>query len=247
MTPDTLVILAGGKGTRLSEKTGEIPKPLLPVQGKPIIQHIINHFANHGIKRFVVLTGYLGYKIFDYFSEHAASVVRDSSPDLPDHLITCGDGNMVTVVDTGEESLTGGRLKIARPFLPSKFWMTYGDGLSDVDPWEIWTTHTLRNYACTITAVHPVPRFGAMEIYGTKVTDFGEKMDNQGWINGGFMLMNESVIDLIGHPLVNLEQEILPKLVERGTLGAYKHEGNWHCIDTLRDLQNAENLEWINE
>jgi glucose-1-phosphate cytidylyltransferase len=236
----TAVILAGGKGSRLSEKTGECPKPLLPIGGKPIIQHIIDFYVKQGVEDFVIPVGYLGNHIFEYFANQADVQYCPGESSL----MVCNNQYSVTIVDTGVETLTGSRLKMLHQYLPHTFHFTYGDGLSNIDLNMLQETYIAKYSDVTISAVHPEPRFGSLQIsHDSHVTRFGEKQDNMGYVNGGFSILRRNILDLIpAGQDCNLEKDIYPILAETGRMTAHKHEGWWHCIDTLRDLEKAEEM-----
>lgn len=242
MILDTCVILAGGRGSRLSEKTGELPKPMLSVGGKPIIQHIIDHYVRHGVRNFVVPVGYLGDKIFEYFAKQVDILYEEHT--FGWSALGCyTDKYDVTIVDTGEEALTGTRLFMCRNYLPTKFHFTYGDGISDVNISSLEAAYLLSDAQHCLTAVHPEPRFGSLQIsYDNIITKFGEKKDNLGWVNGGFGILSSSIFDKIEleGANVNLEAQVFPKIAEDGQMLAVKHEGFWLAIDTIRDLEKAE-------
>lgn len=236
----TAVILAGGRGSRLSERTGECPKPLLPVGGKPIIQRIIDFYVKQGVDDFVIPVGYLGNQIFDYFAKQSYS---QYSPDET-ALMVCHQKYSVTIVDTGPETLTGSRLKAVAQYLPLAFHFTYGDGFSNIDLGRVQSFFDTRDVDAVISAVHPEPRFGSLQIsHDGYVTRFGEKQDNMGYINGGFSILKFSILNLIPDGQdCNLEKHIYPIIAERNKMGAVKHDGWWHCVDTLRDLEIAQEM-----
>lgn len=237
----TAVILAGGRGSRLSELTGECPKPLLPVGGRPIIQRIIDFYIKQGVDDFVIPVGYLGNQIFEYFAKQSNV---QYSPDETSLMI--GDNRCsITIVDTGVDTLTGSRLKAIQQYLPNSFHFTYGDGLSNVDLSRVMKRYQNDYVQVVLSAVHPEPRFGSIAIsHDGFVTHFGEKEDNLGYINGGFSIIRQSTLGLIpeGITTCNLEKDIYPIVAEKGHMIAEKHDGWWHCIDTLRDLEKAEEM-----
>jgi glucose-1-phosphate cytidylyltransferase len=236
----TCVILAGGRGSRLSERTGECPKPLLPVGGKPIIQRIVDFYVRQGVDDFIIPVGYLGNQIFDYFAKQAYAQYSPNET----ALMICHQKYSVTIVDTGVETLTGSRLKMLQKYLPHAFHFTYGDGLSNVNLQNAEEMFRTRLVDAVISAVHPEPRFGSLQISPAgRVMHFGEKEDNLGYVNGGFSILRQSVLDLIPDGQdCNLEKDIYPILAERGLMAAARHEGWWHCIDTERDLQKANEM-----
>lgn len=242
MIIDTCLILAGGRGSRLSEKTGEMPKPMLMVGDKPIIQHIIDHYVKHGVRNFVIPVGYLGGKVFEYFASKSDLIYEEFFEGFS-ALFVCTDKYTVTVVDTGEDTLTGTRILKCKDYLPTKFHYTYGDGISDVNISLLEATYIQSEATHCITAVHPEPRFGSLQIsHDNIITKFGEKKDNLGWVNGGFGILSSSIFDKIEQEgeNVNLEAQVFPKVVEAGHMLAVKHEGFWIAIDTIRDLEKAE-------
>lgn len=246
MIIDTCLILSGGRGTRLSEKTGELPKPLLPVGGKPIIQHIIDFYVEQGVTEFVVPVGYLGNKIFEYFANQVDIIFEQHSYSWM-ALGCCTDKYNVTIVDTGVDTLTGTRILLCENYLPYKFHFTYGDGVSDIDLVAVEEEYLLTGAEVAISAVHPEPRFGSLQIsHDGYVTKFGEKKDNLGWVNGGFGILNHNIFNRIrqqyniGAANVNLEADVFPQVAEDFKMVAVKHEGFWLAIDTLRDLERAE-------
>jgi len=237
----TVVILAGGKGSRLSEKTGLCPKPLLPVGDKPILQHIIDFYVKQGCDDFIIPVGYLGNHIFEYFANKTSTAYYPGESSL----MVIDSSYTVTIVDTGEEALTGSRLKKVQQYLPPSFHFTYGDGFSNVDLTCVLNYFKMNHQVhVVLSAVHPEPRFGSLRIsHDGYVTHFGEKDDNLGYINGGFAILDRNVVDLIPDgDDCNLEKDIFPLLAERGQMMAVRHDGWWHCIDTLRDLEKAEEM-----
>ncbi|MDA9916119.1 glucose-1-phosphate cytidylyltransferase [bacterium] len=241
------VILAGGLGTRLSEYTREIPKPMVKIGNAPILLHIMDLYASYGVTDFVVLAGYRGDVIKRFFSG-----LKD---ELDDFTISLSSGRKVyhgsrtrewnvTVVDTGLHTQTGGRLLRAQNFLSGqRFFMTYGDGLSSVNLDELLRKHEELRTTVTLTAVRPVARFGEVEIRDGKVASFEEKPQlNSGLINGGFFVCEPSVFEYLGGDSTVWEREPLEQLTREQKLGAYVHEGFWHCMDTKRDRDHLEDL-----
>jgi glucose-1-phosphate cytidylyltransferase len=247
------VILAGGYGTRLSEETAVRPKPMVEIGGKPIIWHIMKIYAAHGIDEFVVCCGYKGEVIKDYFIHYGRL-----SSDLTVHV---GDGDLeihrsptdrwhVTLVDTGLETMTGGRLRRVRDHLDGgTFCLTYGDGLSSVDITELVKFHQVEGALATLTAVQPPGRFGALvlETGQTRIGSFKEKPHNDGaaeqaWINGGFFVLEPAAIDYIAGDDTVWEREPLEALAHEGHLAAFRHDGFWQPMDTLRDRHVLESL-----
>ena len=235
------VILAGGFGTRLSEYTKLIPKPMVEIGGKPILWHIMKHYAYHGFKDFVVALGYKGEIIKDYFLQYYARN-NDFTIDLSNgsiHYINEHTRDWkVTLVDTGAASLTGGRvLRLKDVIGQEDFMMTYGDAVSDVNIIELVRRYREAGCLAMVTAVHPTARFGELQIDDQDfVRSFKEKPQvNQGWINGGFFVLSPKVFDYIENDLTTFEAEPLERLAAEGELKTYRHEGFWQCMDTARD------------
>ena len=242
-----VVILAGGLGTRLAEETGLRPKPMVEIGGRPILVHIMSLYAKHGFKEFVVACGHRGEIIKQYF--------RDFFVQNSDFVVDLKDGAVKTlkqpeldwkvgVVDTGKETMTGGRLKRLAPLLKKeRFMATYGDGLADLDVKKLVAFHEQHGKAATITAVRPPSRFGGLELDGAKVARFSEKpQTGEGWINGGFFVFEPKVFDYLAGDGSILEREPLEKLAAAGELMAFRHEGFWQPMDTLREKQVLEGL-----
>ncbi len=242
------VILAGGLGTRLSEETHLRPKPMIEIGGKPMLWHLMKIYSAQGINEFIVCAGYKGFIIKEYFANYFLHN-SDATFDLLNNKLTIHHSNAepwhVTVVDTGEQTMTGGRLRRVKKFLANEtFCFTYGDGLSDVKIQETINFHKKHGGKATITAVQPPGRFGILEINNQDmVNSFLEKPQGQGtWINGGFFVLEPSVIDLIADDTVVWEKQPLEDLAAQKQLHAYKHEGFWQCMDTVRDKLLLESL-----
>ena len=242
------VILAGGFGSRLSEETSLIPKPMVDIGGKPILHHIMDWYASFEIREFVIAAGYKANVLKTYFL-NLASNQTDFTIDLKSNEKTfLGESKLdweVTVSDTGLETLTGGRLKRLRDLLGEQtFMMTYGDGLSDINIDALREVHYSHGKMVTVSAVHPIARFGEIVLTDSnEVLSFAEKPQTQnGWINGGFFIMEPSFLDLIDGDDSVLEQEPLEKAAEIGELMAYKHEGFWYCMDTIRDRDTLREM-----
>ena len=221
-----LIILAGGFGTRMPEYTSTIPKPMVKVNKLPIIQHIINHYLKFGIKKFYIALGYKKEIIKKYF--------KNKKFNYEIHLI-----------DTGLKTMTGGRIKRIKKFLDKNedFMVTYGDGISNVNIKKLYNLHKKNKSLVTLTAVRPPARFGALKLLGNKVKYFKEKSKvDEGWINGGFFVMNEKFINYIKSDKTYLEREPLEKATKLNQLSAFKHHGFWQCIDTKRDKDRVEKL-----
>ena len=241
------VILAGGLGTRISEETTVKPKPMIEIGGKPILWHIMKVYSAHGINDFVICCGYKGYIIKEYFANYFLHM-SDVTFDLTKNQVKVHQNNSepwrVTLVDTGESTMTGGRLKRVRNFLDSEdFCFTYGDGVSDVDIKALIQQHQTSGLKVTLTAVQPPGRFGALNLAGQKITGFQEKpVGDGGWINGGFFVCSPSVLEHIEGDSTVWERDPLETLASRGELGAYFHHGFWQPMDTLRDKLHLEEL-----
>ena len=241
------VILAGGYGTRISEETQLKPKPMIEIGGKPILWHIMKHYSTYNINDFVICLGYKGYMIKEYFSNyflHTSDVTIDIKNNKIDVHQINAEPWQVTLVDTGEKTMTGGRIKRIKKYADETFCLTYGDGLSDVNILNLINFHKQNKFTTTITAIQPPGRFGALVIDGNKITQFQEKPPGDtNWINGGFFVCEPELMDYIKGDETLLEQEPLRNLAKDGKLGAFKHEGFWHPIDTLRD-KNYLNKLW---
>jgi glucose-1-phosphate cytidylyltransferase len=242
------VILAGGLGTRLSEETNTKPKPMVNIGGKPILWHIMKIYSSHGINDFIICCGYKGYIIKEYFANYFLHM-SDITFDMENNNMVVHDKRAeswkVTLVDTGDDSMTGGRLLAIKEHLKNEpsFCFTYGDGLGDIDITELIKFHNRHGKQATLTATYPPGRFGALEIVDGAVKNFKEKPKGDGAkINGGFFVLNNSVIDLIeGHETV-WEKEPLTSLASKNELMAFDHEGFWQPMDTLRDKFYLEKL-----
>ena len=241
------VILAGGLGSRLSEETTLRPKPMVEIGGKPILWHIMKIYAAHGIDEFVVCLGYKGYVIKEWFANyalHTSDVTFDLGTGEMDVHHSTTEPWRVTLVDTGEETMTGGRLKRVLPYVGDEtFCLTYGDGVSDVDVTALIAHHRDRGALATVTAVQPSGRFGALEVADGRVSGFLEKPRGDGaWINGGFFVLEPGVGDYIAGDDTVWEREPLERLARDGQLVPYYHEGFWHAMDTIRERQELEAL-----
>jgi len=238
------VILAGGRGTRLSEETQLKPKPLVEAAGQPLIWHIMQNYAKHGITDFIVLAGYKGQQIREYFANywlHQADITFDlATPEREIHKVRSLPWK-VSVLDTGIDTNTGGRIARLRDLLKEDFLLTYGDGVSDVNISELIASHKLSGNLATLTAVQPPARFGALNLIGNRVISFQEKPDGDGaWVNGGFLVLKQEIFDFLKGDDSSFEIDALPKIAELGKLGVYKHSGFWQPVDTIRDLQRLE-------
>jgi glucose-1-phosphate cytidylyltransferase len=241
------VILAGGFGSRLSEETTVRPKPMVEIGGKPILWHIMKIYAAHGIEDFVVCLGYKGYMVKEYFANyylHTCDVSFDlASGSLEVHRSETEPWR-VTLVDTGENTMTGGRLKRVLPYVGDEdFCFTYGDGLADIDVTRLVAFHKSHGRRATVTAVQPPGRFGALEIEGEAVVDFKEKpRGDGGWTNGGFFVLSPRLDDHLRDDATVWEQEPMQALAREGQLASYRHEGFWQAMDTMRDRNHLEEL-----
>lgn len=245
------VILAGGLGTRLSEETSTKPKPMVEIGGKPILWHIMKIYSSHGINDFIICCGYKGYMIKEYFTNyfnHQSDMTIDLLQNKTIIHKKRAEPWKVTLIDTGEDSMTGGRLKRVSDYLKKDedFCFTYGDGVSDVNISELIKFHRSHGKEATLTATYPPGRYGALEIQNDQVTLFHEKPEGDGkLINAGFFILNKSVISRIENDNTTWEQEPLKTLALDNQLMAYKHLGFWQPMDKLSDKKNLEEL-WIN-
>jgi glucose-1-phosphate cytidylyltransferase len=241
------VILAGGRGTRISEESHLRPKPMIEIGGRPILWHIMSIYAQHGITEFVVCLGYRGYMVKEYFANYFLHG-SDVTIDLGKGEITYHDSRSepwrVTMADTGETTMTGGRIKRVRHFLGDEtFLLTYGDGVADVDITASIEFHRTHGRQATMTVVPPPARFGSVELDGDLVTGFEEKpVGGAGVINGGFFVLEPSVIDLIEGDDTHWERAPLEHLAANGQLGAWRHDGFWQPMDTMRERDQLERL-----
>jgi glucose-1-phosphate cytidylyltransferase len=243
-----VAILAGGYGTRLSEETDLRPKPMVEIGGKPILWHIMKHYYSYGFNDFVILCGYKSFMIKEYFmnySLHQSDVVVDSA----DHKISFSNNQSekwrVTMIDTGLDTMTGGRIKRAQKLLEGgPFMLTYGDGLSDIDLNALKKFHADKKGICTLTAIQPEARFGALQ-FGpdSSIQSFAEKPKGDGsWVNGGFFVCQPEIFKYLAGDDTIFERAPLEKLASEKKLFAYQHSGFWKCMDTLRDKQQLESM-----
>ncbi len=239
-----VVILAGGFGTRLSEETNIKPKPMVNIGEKPMLWHIMKIYSNYGFNEFVILLGYKGYVIKEFFSNyflHQSDVTFDLEKNEVQIHQNHSEKWKVTLLETGLNTLTGGRIKRVRDFINNKdFLLTYGDGLSDVDVRKSIEFHKSHGKIITMTAVQPVGRYGALEINSdNSISKFKEKpKGDSAWINGGFFVCKPEVIDYINDDKTVFEKEPLTNLATDGQLMSFKHYGFWECMDTLRDKKH---------
>ncbi len=248
------VILAGGYGTRLSEETTVKPKPMVEIGEKPILWHIMKIYSAHGINDFIICLGYKGYYIKEYFANYSLKV-SDVTFDLRQNNMQIHQNGtepwVVTLIDTGENSMTGGRIKRVRKYIGNEtFCLTYGDGVSDLNISELIDFHRNQNSLATLTAVQSPGRFGAfrLEQNQRKISAFKEKPQGDGaWINGGFFVLEPGIMDYIESDSTIWEREPLEKLAQDGELAAYRHQGFWHPMDTLRDKNTLEEMWKKNE
>lgn len=238
------VILAGGFGTRLSEETMNQPKPMVRIGERPIIWHIMKMFEFYGVNEFIVCCGYKGYVLKEYFANyylHNSDFTIDLKSNTTEILSKQAEDWKITLVETGINTSTGGRLKRVRHLIEDTFMMTYGDGVSDVNLRDLIQFHKQHGKHATVTAVQPPGRFGSIEFDGNKISDFAEKTkENAGWINGGFFVLEPSVFDRIAGDDIPWEAEPLHSLVRDEQLVAYKHSGFWKPMDTMRDKASLE-------
>ncbi len=242
-----VLILAGGFGTRLSEETEAKPKPLVEVGGRPLLWHIMKHYASYGFREFLVAVGYKGDLIKRYFLDYSTLngnlTIEMSSSRVKSHGAHAEDW-VVHVIDTGDETATGGRVKRLEPWLKdATFMATYGDGVSNVDLGALLRFHRSHGRIATVTAVRPPARFGGLVFDGDLVAEFTEKPQiGEGWINGGFLAFEPAVFDYLEGDRTSLEADALERLAEDRQLVAYRHDRFWQCMDTLRDKRLLEGL-----
>lgn len=242
------VILAGGLGSRLSEETDLKPKPMVEIGGRPILWHIMKIYSAHGINDFVICLGYRGYVIKEYFANyflHMSDVTFDMEHNRMEVHHRHAEPWRVTLIDTGDDSMTGGRLLRVRPYIENEqdFCFTYGDGVGDIDITRLISFHRSHGMAATVTAVSPPGRFGALEISGNQVHSFIEKPEGEGGlINGGFFVLKPFTLDYIESDRSIWEAEPLRTLARKGQLAAWEHKGFWQPMDTLRDKNILEDL-----
>lgn len=229
------VILAGGKGTRISEETKSIPKPMIRVGNKPILHHIMDGYISQGVNEFVILCGYKSEIIYGYFisisDSYTSSVFQTNEW-------------KVTLIESGIEPQTGGRLRKAQSLINDDFFFTYGDGVSNIDIHDVMKSHVDHRAIATISGVRPTPRFGSVLFDARgKVLDFGEKQEHlSGWVNGGFAVLSPDIFSYINSDDCNLEKDVYPMLAQKNKMYVVTHDGFWHCVDTLRDLDALEEI-----
>ena len=242
-----VVILAGGMGTRLQEETTTRPKPMVEIGGKPILWHIMKHFAHHRCDDFYLALGYMGDFIKGFFLDRynlAGNLAIDFGKGSIKRTEVEVDRWNVNMIDTGLNTLTGGRLlRLRRWLCDGTFMLTYGDGVSNVDITKLLAFHRQRGKIATVTAVRPPARFGGLTIEDGIVSCFTEKsVKGEGWINGGFLVFEPAIFDYLSHDMESLEQDALNRVAADGQLAAYEHDGFWQCMDTLRDKHYLESL-----
>ena len=241
------VILAGGLGTRITEETSTKPKPMIEIGSKPILWHIMKIYSTYGINDFVICCGYKGYLVKEYFANyflHTSDITIDMKNNEMEVHHKYAEPWKVTLVDTGLETMTGGRLKRVKNFVEDDtFCFTYGDGVSDINISKLIKFHKNNNVYATVTAVQPTSRFGVLNINGNKITSFKEKPnDTASWINAGFFVLDPKVFDYIDGDSTVWEKQPLEKLAEENNLSAYKHTSFWQPLDTLRDKNYLDEL-----
>jgi glucose-1-phosphate cytidylyltransferase len=241
-----VVILAGGYGTRISEESHLIPKPMIEIGGKPMLWHIMNYYAAHGLNEFIIAAGYKAEYIKNYFLNYYA-INNDISIDLINNKTTIYDGKQpnwkIHILDTGLGTQTGGRIKRVKKMLEGEenFMIAYGDGLIDMNMTDFMKFHNSHGKLASVTAVRPPARFGRISIDGFKVCEFNEKPDmDQGWINGGFFIVNKKVIDYIDGDQTVWEREPIERIAREDQLMCYQHQGFWSCMDTLKEKNIIE-------
>ena len=243
-----VIILAGGLGTRISEETSARPKPMIEIGGKPILWHIMKSYSHYGINDFIICCGYKGYVIKEYFANyflHMSDITFDMQHNKMEVHQRNAEPWRVTLVDTGDETMTGGRLKRVAKYVKDEemFCLTYGDGVSDVNISQLIAFHKSQKRKATLTATFPPGRFGALDMHGTKINSFHEKPKGDGaMINGGFFVLSPQVIDYIKDDQTIWERDPLERLAKEGNLSAFHHQGFWQPMDTLRDKIHLEEL-----
>lgn len=241
------ILLAGGLGTRISEETSTKPKPMIEIGGKPILWHIMKTYASHGVNDFIICAGYKGYVIKEYFANyflHMSDITFDMENNSMQVHQNKAEPWRVTIVDTGDDTMTGGRLLRVKEYVKNEtFCFTYGDGVSDIDISSLIEFHKKGKKWATVTAVQPPGRFGALKMDGFVVTSFEEKPHGDGgYINGGFFVLEPAVFDLIeGDPII-WERQPMEELARLRQIQAFKHDGFWRPMDTLRDKMYLEDL-----
>ena len=240
------VILAGGFGTRISEESYLVPKPMIEIGGRPLLWHIMKIYAAHGVTDFIVCCGYKSHVIKEFFSNyllHTANVTVDLQKNTLQYHNNHAEPWKVTLVETGLSTMTGGRLKMVREYLDGEnFCFTYGDGVADIDVCKLVRFHEESGKLATVTSVQPPARFGALVLDGDSVSSFREKPQNEGWVSGGFFVLSPKVLEYVNGVDTVWEHGPLERLAAEGQLSSYKHKGFWQPMDSLRDKQNLEEL-----
>ena len=242
-----VVILAGGLGTRISEETHMRPKPMVEIGGKPILWHIMKSYSHYGLNDFIICCGFKGYVIKEYFANyflHMSDVTFNMETNEMQVHQRKAEPWRVTLVDTGQDTMTGGRLKRVREYLgDDDFCFTYGDGVSSVNIRQLVTFHEQNKTLATVTATQPPGRFGALDMENNRIRRFEEKPQGDGnWINGGYFVLSPKVIDLIEGDSTVWEKAPLESLAQKGELSAFRHDGFWQPVDTLRDKNMLQDL-----
>lgn len=240
------VILAGGYGTRIAEETIVRPKPLVEIGGQPILWHILKMYSHHNINDFIICLGYKGYMIKEYFANyflHTSNVTIDIKNNKMEIHDVHAEPWKITLIDTGKDTMTGGRIKRIEKYIDDTFCLTYGDGVSDINISESLQFHKKNKLIGTVTAIQPPGRFGALKIKNNKVENFIEKpKGDSNWINGGFFVFETKIFDFLKDDATILEREPLERLSTMNQLGVYKHDGFWQAMDTLREKEHLERL-----
>ena len=242
-----VVILAGGFGTRISEESHLKPKPMIEIGEKPILWHIMKHYSQYGYNEFIICLGYKQYVVKEFFADyflHTSDVTFDLANNSMEVHNNYSEPWKVTLIDTGLHTMTGGRLKRIRKYLGDEpFFMTYGDGVADVDIPASLQFHKSHGRLATMTAIRPESRYGIIDLQGDQVLSFREKSQQDvGWINGGFMVLDPKVLDYVAGDHVMFEREPMERLAADGELMCFRHDGFWQCMDTLRDKQKLDSL-----
>jgi glucose-1-phosphate cytidylyltransferase len=240
------VILAGGLGTRISEESHLRPKPMIEIGGMPILWHIMKHYSTFGVKEFVICLGYKGYMVKEFFANyhlHSSDITIDLQKNEISITNSTTEPWKVTLVETGENTMTGGRIKKIQKYIDETFCFTYGDGLSNVNISSLIQFHNQKKKTVTLTAVQPPGKFGSLLLEDSSVQSFVEKpKGDNSWINGGFCVSETDIFDLIEDDSTILEKQTLSTLAKQNQLNAFKHDGFWQSMDTLRDKNYLESI-----
>lgn len=242
-----VVLLAGGFGTRISEESHLRPKPMIEIGGKPILWHIMKEYSHYGFNEFVICAGYKQQVIKEFFANyflHMSDITFDMQNNQMEVHNNSAEPWKVTVVDTGLNTMTGGRVKRVRDYIGDEtFLLTYGDGVCDVNIHQLLEFHRAHGKMATMTAIQPEGRFGVLDMTGDRIDAFREKSKGDtGWINGGYMVLEPKILDFIEGDETIFERQPLEKAAQQGELMAYRHEGFWQCMDTLRDKEKLEEM-----